>query len=276
MIIKILFSLLTAVLIANQVTAEELKKTSNARAYRAHLMTFIWPEKSSNEKIDYANIYDLADIKRFSDKQQNQQSDANVGFSFGIGIGEPKTVNPFDRYQEKLSKEITILSNQMWPMIFEEQGSTVEKRFYSGESLDGYPVLLGDIQIKLGRYLETEINYQHYLFDSFSVPSIFGTESSTSNQTHLLSIPMLSNAVTSFSNIEENNNTFSKIPTVDLYQPASVLAIKLEHKTASKKLNYLDHPIIGSLLYFEPISLEDAEQEIMLDQIRKENILFEK
>ena len=39
---------------------------------------------------------------------------------------------------------------------------------------------------------------------------------------------------------------------------AQVLSLTLANKTASKKLNYIDHPVIGTLIYFEPIALEDA------------------
>jgi hypothetical protein len=37
-----------------------------------------------------------------------------------------------------------------------------------------------------------------------------------------------------------------------------VLPLHFVNKTASKKLNYIDHPVIGTLIYFEPLDLEEA------------------
>ncbi|TBR44988.1 hypothetical protein CBF23_000340 [Marinomonas agarivorans] len=229
-------------------------------------MTFLWPEESSSEKIVYDSITDLDSLPHFSTPPKKIEN--NDGFSFGIGIGAPKTKNPFDDYKKKLGKKVTILTNETWPMIFAQRSSTVEQSFYSNVLLNGYPTLQGNIKVTLGRYLETEIHYQHYLFDSFSVPALFslGESKAGKNTNSILhqTAPILSNAAIA---LNEDN---AEAPTIMLHQPTSILKLAVERKTASKKLNYLDHPIIGSLLYFEPIKVEEAEQEIMLKEIEEE------
>lgn len=274
--IQTFVAFLTLLSLTSYTVAETADQPSTARAYRAHLMTFIWPEDSTSEKVDYQLLEEPTEIQRLPSPPQEQEDD-NFGFSFGIGIGAPQPINPFEDYQKKLSKEVTILSNQMWPMIFEEQGSIVERNFHSEELLDGYPLLIGDISIKLGRYLETDIHYLHYQFNSYTVPDLFG-KAQKNNDSHLKSlssIPVLSGAINAFNATNSENNARIRVPTAELHQPAAVLSLDFSHKTASKKLNYLDHPIIGSLLYFEPISLEEAEQEMMLNQIREEETLLQ-
>lgn len=263
---KILLLSLIGLFITGQAIAETKKKTSKARAYRAHLMTFLWPEESSSEKIDYEYIADINSLTHFSTPPKKVEN--NNGFSFGIGIGEPKITNPFDEYKKQLSKKVSILSNQTWPMIFEQRSSTVEQSFYSDQFLDGYPVLQGTIKVTLGRYLETEISYQHYQFESFSVPALFSmSKGQEKPELGYVTAPILLNAAASF-NIDNDEDAVK--PTIELYQPNGILNLTVERKTASKKLNYLDHPIIGSLLYFEPIKVEEAEQEIMLNEIESE------
>ena len=64
-----------------------------------------------------------------------------------------------------------------------------------------------------------------------------------------------------------NTNT---APEFKEFEPALVLTLNQSNKTASKKVNYLDHPTIGTLLYFEPIELEDAIEKIALQTVAPE------
>lgn len=239
---------------AEQVT-EPVK--SNARAYRAHLMSFIWPSDLTSEQVDYQNIYQLDNIQRFENEEEAKQSASILDQK---PISENEETNPFYQYQTLINKKVTVLSNQTWPMIFEEQGSVNFANFHSQTLFDGYPELTGQIQVKLGRYLETEINYKHFLFDSFTT---LKKEDTTP----------INNFI--FDELDPffENEEVSEEKIIRLYEPALLLAFDIKRKTASKKLNYLDHPIIGSLLYFEPISVDDAEHELMLQALTEEEIV---
>ncbi|GEM_PF-1080951 len=230
---------------------------SNARAYRAHLISFIWPSNLSSEQIDYQNIYQLDNIQRFQNEDEAKQS---ASIFDKKALEESEVINPFYQYQALIDNKVTVLSNQTWPMIFEEQGSVNFANFHSQNLFDGYPELTGQIQVKLGRYLETEINYKHFLFDSFTAIAKEET-------------PPINNLI--FDDLdpffEKTDETETKV--IKLYEPALLLAFDVQRKTASKKLNYLDHPIIGSLLYFEPISVDDAEHELMLQALTEEEIV---
>lgn len=268
MIIKAVVLFFSGILFITPLMAETTKKPSSARAYRAHLMTFLWPEDSSSEKIEYDNITELSRLPYFSTLPKKVENTS--GFSFGIGIGKAKTNNPFDDYKTQLSKKVTVLANETWPMIFPERSSTIEESFYSNVVLNGYPTLQGNIKVTLGRYLETEVTYEHYLFNSYSVPALFSLgQHEQDNADNILykTAPILSNAAVTLS---QSTAETPSPATMLLHQPAAQLNITVARKTASKKLNYLDHPIIGSLLYFEPISVEEAEQEIMLNEIEAE------
>lgn len=239
---------------AEQVT-EPVK--SNARAYRAHLMSFIWPSDLTSEQVDYQNIYQLDNIQRFENEEEAKQSASILDQK---PISENEETNPFYQYQTLINKKVTVLSNQTWPMIFEEQGSVNFANFHSQTLFDGYPELTGQIQVKLGRYLETEINYKHFLFDSFTTLKKVDTTP-------------INNFI--FDELDPffENEEVSEEKIIRLYEPALLLAFDIKRKTASKKLNYLDHPIIGSLLYFEPISVDDAEHELMLQALTEEEIV---
>lgn len=264
MLIKSLsFTLLSLCLAQGLSAADEPaveQEKSNARAYRAHLLSFIWPEKMSSEQIDYQNIYDIEGIPRFLNEEDAIQS-ASIMDKTALDSELTENVNPFYQYQELVGKKVEVLVNQTWPMVFEEQGSVNIAEFHSPKRFDGYPELTGQISIKLGRYLETEIDYKHYLFDSFSAPV---QEEVTEENIDGL--------------IFDELDPFEELPatekkTVKLYEPALLLSFTSKRKTASKKLNYLDHPIIGSLLYFEPISVDDAEHELMLQALTEEEMV---
>ena len=245
--------LTSSAMAANQTVESEEK--SNARAYRAHLMSFIWPSKLSSELINYQNIYELDDIQRFDKEEAARQSTSVLALD---NLQADEELNPFIQYQAQLGKKVEILSNQTWPMIFEDQGSISFADFHSQKLLDGYPELSGQIQVKLGRYLETSIEYKHYLFDSFTAPII-----EEKNINNLI-----------FDELDPFEEEIKEeVKTVKLYEPGLVLNVNIERKTASKKLNYLDHPIIGSLLYFEPISVDVAEHELMLQALTEEEIV---
>lgn len=230
---------------------------SNARAYRAHLLTFTWSDKMSSEQINYENIYQLEDIQRFENDEDAILSSSIINKT---SANEGEEINPFAQYQALIKRRVNILSNQTWPMIFEDQGSINFAEFHSDNILDGYPELTGQIQVKLGRYLETKVQYQHYLFDTFTTQI---KEPETINNSLIFDEldPFL------------DSPDITKTETVQLFEPALVLRFEVERKTASKKLNYLDHPTVGSLLYFEPISVDDAEHELMLQALTEEEMV---
>jgi len=236
-------------LAADDASIDEPEK-SNARAYRAHLLSFIWSDKMSSEQVNYQNIYQLDNIQRLTNEEDAIQS-ASIIDSVEQELDETSEPNPFLQYQAKMGKRVTILSNQTWPMIFEEQGSVVFEDFHSKQLFDGYPELVGKVQVKL------------VLFDSFTAPL------TQTNQTQSIIFDELD----PFDQVDPFNPTHPEEKIIKLYEPALVLSFNLERKTASKKLNYLDHPIIGSLLYFEPISVDDAEHELMLQALTEEEMV---
>ena len=243
-------------LVAQDQDTQEQEK-SNARAYRAHLLTFTWSDKMSSEQIDYENIYQLDEIQRF---ESDEDAILSSSIIHDVNPDQGEEINPFTQYQALIKRRVTILSNQTWPMIFEDQGSVNFAEFHSDKILDGYPELTGQIEVKLGRYLETKVQYQHYLFDTFTTQ---------------VKAPEPVNSSLIFDELDPflDETTATQTQTVQLFEPALVLRFEVERKTASKKLNYLDHPTIGSLLYFEPISVDDAEHELMLQALTEEEMV---
>ena len=226
-----------------------------ARAYEAYIVTFIWPEEKTSEQIDYKNILTTEGLLRFTDETTEEQPQQEINSeSDNANVAPEGLTEPFANIAEKLGRQVRILSNQQWTLIFKRPGDVIEKRFYSEEMKDGYPELTADIRIKLGRYLESDIHYEHFLFDSFTQPdsSFADTDSSTSSF---------------FSNTTDESS-----PEQDLkaFEPALVLKLNIQNKTASKKLNYLDHPTIGTLLYFQPLDLEEAVEKVALQTITPE------
>lgn len=201
---------------------------STARAYEAHLLTFIWPDKNSSEEVKYKNVTSVASLPRFTEGNTEESS------SSGANIAQLSI--PFDRFKQKIAPHAHVLVDKKWTIIFKNRGDTLRESFHSTTLTNGFPELVGQISIKYGRYLESDIQYQHYLF---GLP-----QSDTAN------IP----------DIAQQNTS----PGI---QPTFVLDLTQKNKTASKKLNYLDHPIIGTLIYFEPISLDDAIQQVALEKL---------
>lgn len=218
-----------------------------ARAYEGYLVTFMWPEGQSSEQIRYKNVLTTENLLRLTPDEEDKAD-----------LIDDTHASPFTEIEEKLGRHVTVLSNQKWTLIFKYPGDTISKSFHSKQEKDGYPELTGDIAIKLGRYLESDIHYQHYLFDSFTQPNN----------------PARIDAATER---QQSSLFFSQRPNepeeqVELkaFDPALVLKLNLLNKTASKKINYLDHPTIGTLLYFEPIELEDAMAKIALQSMTPE------
>ncbi|WP_421851078.1 CsiV family protein [Marinomonas sp.] len=220
--------------------AEEQINPDTARPYEGYLVTFQWPEGLSTEQVDYKNVLSPESLLRITSEEEKAiDPDNNTDQS-----------TPFGNIEERLGRNVKILANQKWTLIFRFPGDTIEKSFHSKQEKDGYPELTGNIAIKLGRYLESDIQYKHYLFDSFTRPD-----------------PIQSNEQAGSTSI------FSQAasqPEFKEFEPALVLKLNQSNKTASKKVNYLDHPIIGTLIYFEPIELEDAIEKIAAQSVTPE------
>ncbi len=209
-----------------------------ARAYEGHILTFLWPDGQSSEHINYKSVLSLQDIQHLRNTAESNND------------SKQSEQTPFENIKKRLSNHVTIVASQKWTLIFREAGDVINKNFQSEQKKNGYPELTGNIKIKLGRYLESNIHYQHYLFDNLSQPF---TEKNLENESNQPSFPILSD--------ETEIKTFG---------PALVLKLDLSNKTASKKVNYLDHPKIGTLIYFEPIELEDAMAEIAAQSVTPE------
>lgn len=217
-----------------------------ARAYQGYLVTFLWPEGQSSEQVDYKNVLSTDQLLRLTD----EEAAAPINTNQELGKA------PFGRIEDKIGRHTKILANETWTLIFKRPGDTIYKNFHSQQVQDNYPELTGSISIKLGRYLESDIHYQHYLFDSFTLPNPneFGINNESENASF-------------FTN---TNSAGTAKPEFKEFEPALVLKLNQSNKTASKKVNYLDHPVIGTLLYFEPIELEDAIEKIALQTITPE------
>lgn len=208
---------------------------NTARAYAAYLLTFVWPDNHSSEQIDYNNVLSTESLPRYSklQRQDNSPSAANI---VQLSV-------PFDDFKDKINPHAPVLINKQWTLIFKHTGDAINETFHSSALGDSDPELTGNISIKLGHYLESDIHYKHYLFNLFSSPH---------------NINVLENATA------KTDQTQS---TLKIFEPALVLNLEQRNKTASQKLNYIDHPIIGTLIYFEPIDLNDAIQQVALDKM---------
>ena len=218
-----------------------------ARAYQGYMLTFLWPEGQSSEHIDYKNVFTVDNLIRLP----KESDEENISVTNNEASASSEST-PFDNMEQKLDRRVTILANEKWTLIFKAPGDTIKKQFTSKQVKDGYPELTGDIAIKLGRYLESDIHYKHYLFDSFTQPEI-DPETVNNNESNLFS--------------QDTGNTKSDVKA---FEPALVLQLHQSNRTASKKVNYLDHPTIGTLLYFHPIELEDAMAAIALETMTPE------
>lgn len=235
-----------------------------ARAYEGYIVTFIWPDDQTSEQIDYKNILTTEGLFRLAETTPDtplttQETPTNITANDEAEpTSQPGLPEPLVKIAAKLGQHVRILSNQQWTLIFRRPGDTIEKSFHSDEIKDGYPELTGDIRIKLGRYLESDIQYKHFLFDSFTQPDA--------------SHPIDENQNSLFFSNQEFNQESEQASTKDLkaFEPALVLTLDMHNKTASKKLNYLDHPTIGTLLYFQPLALEEAVEKIALQTMSPE------
>lgn len=238
----LIISLLSLTLLNTHLFADDGEiNTDTARAYEAHLVTFMWPEGQSSEQINYKNVLSTGNLLRLTKDEEGKPSSAS----------NTSEVTPFGNIEGRLGKHVKILANQQWMLIFNHPGDTISKTFHSEQEKDGYPELTGSISVKLGRYLESDIRYQHYLFDSFTQPN---TQAQSSKGSFF----------------SQGQNTPDVQPEFKAFDPALVLTLTQRNKTASKKVNYLDHPTIGTLLYFEPIELEDAIDKIALQSMTPE------
>ncbi|RBO83796.1 hypothetical protein [Marinomonas aquiplantarum] len=270
---KLALTLFTLLFISSPSQAiDEPIDPDTARAYEGYIVTFIWPDDQTSEQIDYKNILSTEGLLRLeeapidaSTSTEDTPTDVTQNTE-NEPTSQPGLPEPFVKIAEKLGRNVRILSNQQWTLIFRHPGDTIEKSFHSEEIKDGYPELTGDIRIKLGRYLESDIQYKHFLFDSFTQPDT--------------SLPVEENQNSLFFSSKEPNKEPSKehnqeaelTRSGDLkaFEPALVLTLDMRNKTASKKLNYLDHPTIGSLLYFQPLDLEEAVEKIALKTMSPE------
>lgn len=218
--------------------AEKDINPDTARAYKGYMLTFLWPENQSSEHIDYQNVLSLAGLQRLSN------TDLTIDNNDVLAQSKP---SPFDNIKKRLSSHVSILANKEWTLIFRKGGDVITKNFHSNQIKDGYPELTGNIRIKLGRYLESDIRYQHFLFDSFTQRPTLENHSN---------LPL--------------SAAFSNGTETKAFEPALVLKLDFKNKTASKKVNYLDHPKIGTMIYFEPMELEDAMAELAAQSITPE------
>ncbi|WP_394180116.1 hypothetical protein [Marinomonas posidonica] len=262
---KLAFTLFTLLFISSQSQAiDEPIDPDTARAYEGYIVTFIWPDDQTSEQIDYKNILTTEGLFRLAETMTDasattQETPTNVTENeVTEPASQPGLPEPLVKIAAKLGQHVRILSNQQWTLIFRHPGDTIEKSFHSDEIKDGYPELTGDIHIKLGRYLESDIQYKHFLFDSFTQPDA--------------SLPIDENQNRLFFSNQESNQASEQANTKDLkaFEPALVLTLDIHNKTASKKLNYLDHPTIGTLLYFQPLALEEAVEKIVLKTMSPE------
>ena len=217
--------------------ADEQINPDTARAYEGYMVIFQWPDALTSEQVNYKSILSTDNLIRLTGDEKS--TDNNNAQS-----------TPFGNVEARLGKNVTILANKKWTLIFRYPGDTIRKSFYSEQEKDGYPELTGNIAIKLGRYLESDIQYKHYLFDSFTQPD-----------------PIQNSEHDGSSSIFSQTKTQSDFKE---FEPALVLKLNQSNKTASKKVNYLDHPTIGTLIYFEPIELEDAIEKIATQSVAPE------
>ncbi|AEF55140.1 hypothetical protein [Marinomonas posidonica] len=261
---KITLTLFTLLFISSPSQAiDEPIDPDTARAYEGYLVTFIWPDDKTSEQIDYKNILTTQGLFRLPETAPDGSEPlqgaptTEAEMLEDEPISQPGLPTPLIKIAEKLGPHVRVLLNQQWTLIFKRPGDIIEKSFHSDEIKDGYPELTGDIRIKLGRYLESEIQYKHFLFDSFTQPDT--SMPIEKNQNSLF-----------FSNQESNQGEQANTRDLKAFEPALVLALDMRNKTASKKLNYLDHPTIGTLLYFQPLELEEAVEKIALQTMSPE------
>ncbi len=257
--------LLTACLFSHSLLADTGKyDPETARAYQGYLLTFIWPEDQSTEQINYVDLLPAELGLLINNKQQASEKKPRLDLQLD---------SPFVAMENKLKRRVDILANQEWTLIFKAPGDSISKQFtYYSEEFD-YPELTADIVIQLGRYLETDIRYQHYLFSRNALQNAVNSpQSDVLNQSE--SLDAIDSNNRALLRASEQTSTSIELPNLaindEAFVPSAVLTLYQSNKTASKKVNYIDHPTIGTLLYFEPIELEDAFERIALKTMTPE------
>lgn len=225
----LIFSVLaSAISQANAVNLNNID-LEKARAYQAYVMTFAWPDNMSSETVEYKDVFSQEGL--IQNPPQNSSS-----------VAPSSLPSPFESFQNAIGARTQLLTNNSWTLIFPEKGASISEQFFSNEQQNGYPALTGKVTFTLGRYLESDLHYQHYRFGN---PTSFVSSEPVVVQNNNSTIPY-------------TNGTQIQ-PTPSFWNgPSQVLPLHFVNKTASKKLNYIDHPIIGTLIYFEPIELEQA------------------
>lgn len=191
-----------------------------ARAYKAYVMTFKWPSNMTSETVQYAPLEANQTLPVFNPQLSSSLSVAG---------------SPFEAFRQSVAANTELLTNDAWTLIFPDKGTSFHKSIQGASQTDGYAEFKGAVSFTLQRYLETNVHYQHYRFDT---PS---------------NAEQLPNS---------SGDTAALIDPTPQVGPTQVLSLTFENKTASKKLNYIDHPVIGTLIYFEPMALEDAIDEV--------------
>ena len=256
--------LLTACLFSHPLLADtEQYDPETARAYQGYLLTFSWPEGQSTEQVNYVDLLPAALGLLINNKQQASEKESPLDLQLD---------SPFVAMENKLKRRVDILANQEWTLIFKAPGDSIRKQFTHYSEAFGYPELTADVAIKLGRYLETDIRYQHYLFSRNALQNtVSSSQDDTPDQSASLDV---TDSNITLLKAPEQTSTSIELPNLaindEAFVPSAVLTLYQSNKTASKKVNYLDHPTIGTLLYFEPIELEDAFERIALKTMTPE------
>ena len=204
---------------------------NKARAYQAYVMTFEWPKNASSENVEYQDLFSLEGLNRFG-------SSSNSAAPNGIP-------NPFAKFQRPLNSRTHVLSNNSWTLIFPDTGASISESFQSSEQENGYATFTGQVTFTLNRYLESNLRYQHYLFGQ-PAQAPQQIEQTQPTQTY------------ASDNVPQAYQETYPLQQGTWDGPTQVLSLHFHNKTASQKLNYVDHPIIGTLIYFEPLDLEQA------------------
>lgn len=193
-----------------------------ARAYQAYVMTFAWPDNMSSETIEYQDVYSLDGLMK------NPRRSAS-------SIAPRSLPSPFDSFQNTIRARAELLTSNSWTLIFPDTGASISKPLFSDAQQNGYPEFTGKVTFTLGRYLESNLHYQSYLFG---------------NPVAVIPEEVHANTHASGTQLQPSQSFWDG--------PSQVLPLHFKNKTASKKLNYIDHPIVGTLIYFEPLDLEQA------------------
>ena len=241
---------------ANDVDLENID-LDKARAYEAYVMTFMWPEDMNSESIDYENVLTLNGIPVFDPERTENEEEPN-SFATTLPADIEPLKAPFDDFIRTFERRTQLLANERWTLIFPETGATLSRNFHSETTIDGYAEFVAHVDFTLGRYLESNLSYEHYLFDTFTTV--------TKPESNLDADPATNPASTEGPRVTLEQTQAPESMIQKHVEPAMVLKLSFLNKTPSKKLNYVDHPIIGTLIYFEPLELDDAIERVSMEQ----------